>query len=236
MAANSIDELVLRINCTDGILYCCRAFLLNVSKTLQHLQDDCPTPINNVEVPFTKNIFGALIKFTDYSNPKISSDSEEAIIPALDWLGPTPEIDKLVKERLSPPSKPIILDPELWSSGVIKNSALIFESLAKKGYIVLVERQSLRDFDAIFSNYVVFNEIDHVIEYCLNKYTNSYYFVHPTERNGSLIMYCDTDDDGKLYYLDCYGMGEDDYEYIFKQMKETLKERGFKFNHNRFTR
>ena len=229
MATDSIDELVLRINCTDGTLYCGREFLLTISKTLQHLQDDCSTPINDVEVPFEKNIFGSLVKFANsiiaYTNPEISSNPDK-LIQALDWLGVNKEIDKLVKDRLAmlPISKPLIIDSELLSEGITKGNAELFTCIAENGHMVLVDKAYGRDFDAIACNYTVFNNIDNVVQHLLNICAKNRFphFNPPKKRNYSLIMWFE----GQTYYIHGYGISENDYEYLFKHLKAKLKERG----------
>ena len=237
MAAESIDELVLQINCTDGTLYCSREFLLNMSKTLKHLQKESATPINDVDVPFEKNIFGSLIKFantsgkTPYTNFEFCSQPNNVIklISALDWLGPNKELEKSVKERVSmlPISKPIVLNRKLLTAGD-HDSSEIFEFIADQGYIVLVERGMVRDFNSTYCNYIIVNDIDEVVEYCLDHYTSeAYQFVPPEKHDDALIMFYE---EGGTYYLDGYGVGEEDYEYLFEQMEERLEAQGLKLN------
>lgn len=238
----SIDELVLRVNCTDGTLYCCREFMLNISKTLKHVQKESEIAINDVEVPFEKEIFSALIKFanvstkTRYSNPELCSNSEKLkkLLLALDWLGSNPELEKSVKERISmlPIQKSIILDPKLLTTAVTHDSSELFEFIAKNGYIVLAEREMQQDFNATSCSYTIFHDIDDVIEYCVDAYRESYEFISPTARGNDRLMMVHEDEE--CYYLDGYGISDEDYQYLFEQMREKLEEQGRKLDCGRF--
>lgn len=224
MASESIDELILRINCTDGVLYCSRELLLKVSKTLQHLQDESPTLVNDVEVPFEKSIFQALIKFVDLNLSYMDSElSSEKLGQALDWLDTKKEIRISVKKRLLslPTPKPVILDLEVLSEDVTNDFSQLFEFIARHGYMVLVERE---DHDVDLScRYTIYHDIEGVVKYCLDNYVDEYLFIPPEQRKDSLIMFFE--DDGHYYY-DGYGISDKDYEYLFEQMKANLEQQG----------
>ena len=217
----SIDELVLQINCTDGTLYCIREFLLDISKTFRHLQAECSTPINDVEIPFEKNIFGFLIKFANvaweipYPNPILSFNKEKMnkLMLALDWLDTNENIIKLVKERvfLTPISQPIILDQQLLSKNIKHNSSAICKSIAQGDYFVLQERE--RDSNTTYCHYRIFTYLDDIVDYCYDHYID----IPREKRENSLIMY--SEDYDETYYMDVYGLGEEDYEYLFEQME-----------------
>ena len=103
-AEYTLDELVLRLRCTDGILYATREPLMIVSHTLNDLQADVPGYLNDVDVPFDRKTMRILIRAI---NPmlipeEVSERQKDKVLIALDWLGPIEETDAetIVREHL----------------------------------------------------------------------------------------------------------------------------------------
>ena len=55
--------------------------------------------------------------------------------------------------------------------------------------------------------------LDDIVDYCYDHYID----IPREKRENSLIMYYEDDDE--TYYMDGYGLGEEDYEYLIEQME-----------------
>ena len=105
MAAFTLDELVIRLQCTDGTLFVDRQWLLHVSQTFTDLQEFSKGElINDVEVKFERRAIELLLRFTNPSFVPLPaeeySNHQDQILLALDWLGPIGDTETIVKESM----------------------------------------------------------------------------------------------------------------------------------------
>ena len=110
MAAFTLDELVIRLDCLDGTLFVDRQWLMHISQTFKDLQDFQNSSVNNgslindVQVNFDRRVLQMLIKLTHptFIPPPQEEYSayRDQILLALDWLGPIDETESIVREAM----------------------------------------------------------------------------------------------------------------------------------------
>ena len=107
MFSDTLDGLVLRMNCTDGVLFVCRPYVYQISITIREFQKDHKTDIiNDVVVPFTRKIVKMFLyaanPMTNYPTSDIS-DNKDEIISCMKWFGPNEndDIETIVLECIN---------------------------------------------------------------------------------------------------------------------------------------
>lgn len=256
MASDTVDELVLRLICRNGVLQTYREGLMEISNTLKDMSLDCSelttsaTVINDVDVPFSKETITTLITLTKKSVTKLEIDEEEKknIVSAMEWLGTPSNVEETVKEKLMLIQKVKIptIDPKIFTLGKERNISEIFHSITKREseksgeFKVLVHRTWECDFDSIDVNFIIYTDIYDVAEYCVNKYIDfltenplvKYEVVSPIKKGGELIMVYEDDD--RCGYVDLYGVTDDEYKTIYNLIANELKSRNIEINNGRF--
>lgn len=247
----TIDELVVRLVCTDGVLYVSRPLLLKVSGMFKSLTDDSSSfvsdgplaPVNDVNVPFDKSTFQTVLQLISPLESKSvwwtavikEQKSRLEIKTALAWLAPTPGAETRVKQRLGQKMKPIQVDADLFKFDQTRPVGHVFESIAKNGWKILVQRTFVRDFDAISCSYTVYDNMDELESACLTLYLDGreevlpddhdykFKFVHPEHHHDELMMFYEAD---RSHYVDGYGISDEEYLHLYEYLKSELEELG----------
>lgn len=231
--ADSIDELVIRLNCTDGMLYADRKQVLQISKTFLHLQKDSLELINDVDVPFDKEIVKISLEL---ANPlmkptKIETDHSKILL-FLDWLGPANGVDDVVKTYLSPLHKPIILTSDILQIGKSETMDSIFTLIANAGHKVLIRQVACTD--GVVYEYTIFQNMNQVVDYCFEYYLREHYDRHHNPDNykfpsqkfafrsekGCLLISNENLSDS----ITGYGISKEEHKLLEKTLKKLLYE------------
>ncbi len=102
MVSTNIEDLVLKLKCSDGILYTNRITLQKQSTTLRNLQKSIDQSVHKIEIPFPKLEVAAVLNVSTDDSLLINDTNFDPLrfIQVLDWLDFDPKLYSLCVQTM----------------------------------------------------------------------------------------------------------------------------------------